>query len=122
MLDISPQCDVVAIGGGPAGSLASTFLVQIDNGEMGVSGVQARLIPEQMSFGIRCVYTVGYQAGKQVSHLAQRSVQFESSLEQELMNVVSQMTTRSVNFQNLVKDRTSSATADKFKVLEGIAF
>ena len=25
---------------------------------MGVSGVQARLIPEQMSFGIRCVYTV----------------------------------------------------------------
>ncbi|MDJ0591389.1 MAG: NAD(P)/FAD-dependent oxidoreductase [Pleurocapsa sp. MO_226.B13] len=63
-----------------------------------------------------------YQAGEQTSHLAQRSVQFESSLEQELMNVVSQMTTRSANFQNLVKEPAPSATADKFKVLEGIEF
>ncbi len=43
-------------------------LLIIGNVEMGVSGVQARLIPEQMSFGIRCVYTVDLPWGEHLTN------------------------------------------------------
>ena len=64
-----------------------------------------------------------YQSGEKASELAKSSVQLESFGEQELMDVVSIMTTRSENFQEIVADsqRGKGATSQKFKVLEEIA-
>nr|AEH57235.1 halogenase [Prochloron didemni P2-Fiji] len=64
-----------------------------------------------------------YQSdAQQITQLAQQSIKFESSLEQELMHVVAHLTTRSDNFHTLLQNRASSVSIDKLKVLEGISF
>lgn len=64
-----------------------------------------------------------YQPGDQISDLAKSAVQFESSLEKELMDVVSKMTTRSENFSELAPEDKNGAkiSSDKYQVLEEIS-
>lgn len=51
------------------------------------------------------------------------SIQFETSLEQELMYVVSTLTTRSENFKEMSRNvEGPQITSDKYRVLEEIAF
>lgn len=64
-----------------------------------------------------------YKVSNQESTLGKTAVQFQGSLEQELMNVVSQMSTRSDNFVELVRDNNGKdISSDKFQVLEEILF
>ncbi|MBL1209293.1 NAD(P)/FAD-dependent oxidoreductase [Geminocystis sp. GBBB08] len=64
-----------------------------------------------------------YQLGEVVSQKAKITAQFEPSLEQELMNVVAQITTRSDNFLSLMNKSTDKKiNSDKLKVLEKISF
>ena len=50
------------------------------------------------------------------------SLQFETSLEQELMYVVSTLTTRSDNFHDMSRKRSGITTSEKYRVLERIEF
>jgi flavin-dependent dehydrogenase len=63
-----------------------------------------------------------YQPGEQVSDLAKIAVQFESSLEKELMDVVSKMTTRNDNFSKLIIEDNNGNKIDsnKYQILEEI--
>ncbi len=64
-----------------------------------------------------------YQARGTASDLAKQVVQFESSLEQELMYVVSTVTTRNENFLEMAqKTDGQGITSDKYRVLDEIAF
>ena len=64
-----------------------------------------------------------YNANGSGSQLAKASIQFERSIEQELMYVVSTMTTRSQNYLDLAKTEDGDVvTSDKFRVLEQIIF
>jgi flavin-dependent dehydrogenase len=64
-----------------------------------------------------------YTVAGDASGLARQSVQFESSLEQELMYVVSTVTTRSENFLDMAqKVDGQKITSDKYRVLERITF
>jgi flavin-dependent dehydrogenase len=64
-----------------------------------------------------------YQASGSASDLAKQVVQFESSLEQELMYVVAAVTTRSENFLEMAqKTDGQGITSDKYRVLDEIAF
>jgi flavin-dependent dehydrogenase len=63
-----------------------------------------------------------YQPGDGVSDLAKTAVKFESTLEKELMDVVSKMTTRNENFAALAQDEHGQkVTSDKYKVISKIA-
>ena len=63
-----------------------------------------------------------YSTNLDVSELAKKAVQFERSMEQELMDVVSKMTTRSENYQNLVDTETGGViTSERYRVLESIS-
>ena len=61
-----------------------------------------------------------YGVGQGSSELAKASVQFQKSLEQELMYVVAVMTTRSENFMDLAQNEKISS--NKFRELEEIMF
>lgn len=64
-----------------------------------------------------------YNGDQVVSDQAKSYVQSESALEQELLCVVSSLTTRSQNYLNLATDKDGRAvTSDRFRVLESIAF
>lgn len=64
-----------------------------------------------------------YQTSGSASDLAKLSVQFESSLEQELMYVVSTVTTRNENFLEMAQTSNGQRiTTDKYRVLEEITF
>lgn len=65
-----------------------------------------------------------YQSVGQTSELAKKAIQFESSVEQELMDVVSTILTRGENFQDMlaVEKQGKTDKFNKFKVLEGITF
>lgn len=55
--------------------------------------------------------------------MAQTAVQFESSLEQELMYVVSSVTTRNENFLEMARTTGGQRlTSDKYRVIDEIAF
>ena len=47
---------------------------------------------------------------------------FETSLEQELMYVVSTLTTRSPNFVRMARGTDQMVTSDKFRTIERIGF
>lgn len=61
-----------------------------------------------------------YGVGEGSSDIAKRTVQFQQSLEQELMYVVAVMTTRSENFMDLAQNQ--KITSQKFTELPEIAF
>ena len=61
-----------------------------------------------------------YGVGEGASEVARASVQFQKSLEQELMYVVAVMTTRSENFMQLAQ--TEKISSDKYRTLEEIVF
>ncbi|MDJ0903090.1 MAG: NAD(P)/FAD-dependent oxidoreductase [Xenococcus sp. MO_188.B8] len=59
-----------------------------------------------------------YESGEQVSKLAKTAVQLQSQMEQELMYVVSTMSTRSDNFSDLVTNENGQrVTSDKLQVI-----
>jgi flavin-dependent dehydrogenase len=64
-----------------------------------------------------------YQLGEEVSDLAKTAVQFESSLEKELMDVVSKMTTRNENFKKIAPQdqKGQKITSQKYEVLESLS-
>lgn len=61
-----------------------------------------------------------YGVGEEASDVARASIQFQRSLEQELMYVVAVMTTRSENFMQLAQ--TERISSDKYRTLEQIVF
>ncbi len=61
-----------------------------------------------------------YGVGEGSSDIAKATVQFQKSLEQELMYVVAVMTTRSENFMDLAQNQ--KITSQKFTELQDIAF
>lgn len=64
-----------------------------------------------------------YQSVSQASDGAKTTIKFEKSLEQELMLTVSQMSTRSDNFLEMVETSTkNSFNSHKLKTLETISF
>ena len=64
-----------------------------------------------------------YNANGGIPEFAKESIQFERSIEQELMYVVSTVTTRSPNYLELAKTKGGNiVTSDKFRVLEEIVF
>jgi flavin-dependent dehydrogenase len=71
----------------------------------------------------RAVALPRYRVAGETSDLARLAVQFESSLERELMYVVSTVTTRSENFLELAQGRDGQpVSSDRYRVLEEIAF
>ncbi|OAD19422.1 FAD binding domain protein [Candidatus Thiomargarita nelsonii] len=70
---------------------------------------------------VRSLALPRYQPGEPVDDLAKSTVQFESTVERELMDVVSTMTTRSDNFHAIMADENvPKVTSKKFNVLEKI--
>ena len=63
-------------------------------------------------------YGVGEDAVDRLAY----SLQFETSLEQELMYVVSTLTTRSENFTQMSRNLDQPVTSSKYRLLEEIAF
>lgn len=64
-----------------------------------------------------------YASHGNASDLARATVQFESTLEKELMFVVSTLTTRNENVKEMVKDREGDrVTSSRFQVLDEISF
>jgi hypothetical protein len=55
--------------------------------------------------------------------MLERSIGFETALEQELMYVVSTLSTRSENFVEMTRSRPDAPTSsERYRVLEEIAF
>jgi len=64
-----------------------------------------------------------YQSSGRASELARQTVQFESQREQELMYVVSTLTTRGDNVLDMVPRRDGGRiTSDKYRILDDILF
>ncbi len=64
-----------------------------------------------------------YGYGGDEAQMVTTAIQYEAALEQELMYVVSMMTTRSENFTALSRSRKGGMiTSDKYRVLESIQF
>jgi flavin-dependent dehydrogenase len=64
-----------------------------------------------------------YGYGGDEAQMVTTAIQYETALEQELMYVVSMMTTRSENFTALSRSRKGGMiTSDKYRVLESIQF
>ncbi|MDZ7344716.1 MAG: tryptophan 7-halogenase [candidate division KSB1 bacterium] len=64
-----------------------------------------------------------YGYGDDVSKMVTTSLQFETSLEQELMYVVSTLTTRSENFVEMSRNKNGGmVTSNKYRKLEEIVF
>jgi len=64
-----------------------------------------------------------YGYGGQDGEMVKASIQFETALEQELMYVVSTLTTRSENFVEMVQNAHGQrVTSNKFRMLEEIIF
>jgi flavin-dependent dehydrogenase len=64
-----------------------------------------------------------YTSRGQANDLARATVQFESTLEKELMYVVSTLTTRNENVKEMVTDREGDkVTSSRYQVLDGIHF
>lgn len=63
----------------------------------------------------------GYQLGNRTSEVAKSAIQFESLLEQQLMDTASKLTTRAHNFSNLVTNENGQPS-EKVVELEELAF
>jgi hypothetical protein len=64
-----------------------------------------------------------YGYGDDISKMVTTSLQFETSLEQELMYVVSTLTTRSENFVQMSRNKNGGmVTSNKYRKLEEIVF
>jgi hypothetical protein len=62
-----------------------------------------------------------YTSGGRASELARGAVLFESDLEQELMYVVSTVTTRNENIKELIERKDGQKiSSDRYRVLEQI--
>ena len=63
-----------------------------------------------------------YGLGNDNTDMVAYSLEFETSLEQELMYVVSTLTTRSDNFREMSRDQQEQVSSDKYRILESINF
>ena len=63
-----------------------------------------------------------YGLGNENTEMVAYSLQFETSLEQELMYVVSTLTTRSENFSEMSQDQEKPVSSNKYRILESIQF
>lgn len=71
----------------------------------------------------RAIALPRYRPGGAAGDLARAAIRFESSLEQELIHVVSTVTTRNENFVDVAGDANGEMmVSDKYRTLETIAF